>query len=551
MLKRLEISNYAIIEKIVVDFSDQLTIVTGETGAGKSILMGALGLILGNRADTKVLYDESKICYVEGTFDLTNLDIQDWFANHEIDQVNELVIRREISTSGKSRAFLNDGLTNLNNLKSLAIHLIDVFAQFDTLDIQRQDEQFVILDTVAGQLDVIRKYQSQFDSWQKQQLSLIQLKKLQSEQIKEEDYLRFQLEELESLDLKSGEMHDLEQRQERIAKAVDIQMACNKAKTLLQESSTSILSQLQELTSAFRNIHADIPEIDEILNRLDSSFLELEDLAHEIDRFNHQETPGNESLSAIEDRLSNIFSLLRKHQLQEGDQLLDLRIDLEKKLGRTENLVEEINSLESKIETVRAKLQKQANEIQKRRIKARKKLEGETQDLLSQLAMPDAVLKIQIDDDQDLNRYGKDRVEFLFTANLGGRLLPIKQVASGGELSRLNLCIKSIVAGKTTLPTLIFDEIDSGISGMVAEKMGKMIHQLAKHHQIISITHSPQIAAKANQHYFVYKEGHAGRTKTKIKELNPEERITEIATMLSTNPPSKSALANAKELLNL
>ncbi len=551
MLKRLEISNYAIIEKINIDFSNKLTIITGETGAGKSILMGALGLLLGRRADLKVLFDDSKKCFVEGTFNLEGYDLEEWFDTHEMEFERELIIRREIATSGKSRAFLNDGLVTLAILKSLSIHLIDIFAQFDTLDIQHQEEQFKILDTMANQLKNVQIYQKRHTLWQDDLSKLSKLKQLQSQQLKEEDYIKFQYEEIEQLNLKIGEYHDLEQKLKRLSKSADIQAACHKGGNLLKQHSSSIISQLNEVVNGFRSIKTDLPEIIEFINRLDSGIVELEDLAMDIERFGESDMSSEENLQQIEDRLSLIYSLLRKHQLQNGDQLLELMDQLSTQMKSNENLDSVIKELEAKAVQEKNELLNLASKLNKKRESVKKNLEDKIRELLIQLAMPDAVLSIQLEKLEDLNRFGNNSVEFLFTANLGSKLLPVKQVASGGEMSRLNLCLKSIVAGRSTLPTLIFDEIDSGISGMVAEKMGRMIHQLAQQHQIISITHSPQIAAKANQHYFVFKEGHTGKTQTKVKVLNEEERITEIATMLSTDPPSKSALANAKELLNL
>ena len=551
MLKNLEISNYAIIDKINIDFSDKLTIITGETGAGKSILMGALSLILGKRADLKSLFDESRKCFIEGVFDIKDYDLQKWFDQHEFDYQDELIIRREISASGKSRAFLNDGLVTLNILKDLSIYLLDIFAQFDNLELQHQDEQFKILDTLADQLDSLKIYQSNFEALNKEKRRLDKLKVQLSEQLKEQDYLKFQSEEIETLDLKEGEYNTLEEKQKLLTQSADIQNACSTALALLKNSESSVQDQLSQALSEFRGIRSDLPKIVEFIERLESSLLELEDLTNEVEQFDEADLAGGDRLEDIESRLSSIYSLLRKHQLQDGDQLLSLQNNLVQQLSSTRELEDEINGLENNIKTQEERLDKEATKLSKKRNSVQKKIEKDVGVLLDQLAMSDAKLVVELKSTDTLNRMGKDKLEFLFTANLGAKPQPIRQVASGGEMSRLNLCLKSLVAGKSTLPTLIFDEIDTGISGMVAEKMGSMIHNLAKSHQIISITHSPQIAAKANQHYFVYKEGHTGKTKTKVRALSKEERITEIATMLSTNPPSKNALANAKELLKL
>lgn len=551
MLKRLEITNYAIIEQIDIDFSDKLTIITGETGAGKSIIMGALHLLLGKRADRNTLFDADKKCVIEGSFQIDGYDLEPWFSEHELEYENPLILRREISKSGKSRAFINDGLTTLNVLQELSIYLIDIYAQFDNLDLHHQEEQFKILDTLAGQLDQVKLYQTQYDQLSKKRNELRTLQEQLRQEIKEQDYIQFQFDEIEKLQIKSGEYQELEQLQARMAQATDIQTLCNQAVELLQEGTPSVQQLLLKIVHEFRGLKSEIPEIQNIIERMDSTALEIEDITSEISNLGEADYETEYSLEEIEDRLSDIHNLLRKHQLQDGDELLELAIQLSNQLSAQVELDDRITALISDIESQEKTLFNQASNISKGRQRIKSSLEKTIQDLLDKLAMPHAQLVVELTSQKQLNRWGCDQVELLFTANLGKAPQPLNKVASGGEMSRLNLCLKSVVAGQSTLPTLIFDEIDTGISGMVAEKMGQMIHDLAQHHQIISITHSPQIAAKANHHYFVYKKGSTGKTTTHVKLLSEEERITEIAIMLSTNPPSASALANAKELLNL
>ncbi len=551
MLKKLEISNYAIIDKIEIGFSDRLTIITGETGAGKSILMGALGLILGKRADTKVLFDDQRKCYIEGTFSIDGLNLQHWFEDHEMEYEEELVIRREISKSGKSRAFLNDGLVTLQILRELSIHLIDIFAQFDNLDLQEHEEQFNVLDTLANQKKLVTEYQAKYKQWAEAKSALGALESELSQKLKEQDYIKFQFEEIEQLNLQVGELAKLEDKHAKMSQSEDIKLSCSTAIRLLKDGEHNVIRQLAEVLNGFRSIKTEISEVEDFKSRLDSSLVELEDLTIEIESYNDSDVGDLGNLANIESRLSEIYQLFRKHQLQNEEGLLSLQSSLQNQLSSSSQLEQAIELTKKTIKDLSSTLISQGEKIHQGRKKVKPKLEKEVAKLLDQLAMPDGKILVNLKKTETLKSNGLDDVDFLFTANVGKAPQPINKVASGGELSRLNLCLKSIVAGKTTLPTLIFDEIDTGISGMVAEKMGSMIHELAARHQIISITHSPQIAAKADQHYFVYKQGHTGKTITQIKSLNKEERITEIATMLSTNPPSKSALANAKELLKL
>ena len=548
MIKKLFIQNYAIIDELGIQFSDHLTTITGETGAGKSILMGALSLILGDRADTSVLFEKEKKCIVEGTFDLSHYQLQSFFESHELDYDDELILRREIKPSGKSRAFINDSPVLLSDMKALSNLIIDIHRQFDTLDINDVSFQLNTLDALAEHPKLLSEYREAFHVWKEEQKELETLVAQQAEQLKELDFLRFQLNEIEQLELSKNELAELQQEQEQLAFAEELREALGKAQYVIEDNEHSISSILAELLSLFERAGSAAEQIKE---RIESAIIELEDIARESG-FMHddiQADPGR--LELIENRLSQIYNLLKKHQLESLSELLDLSDDFRTQIQSFESSEDRIQYLQKNQQKQLEQVLKLGKQISKQRAAVIPLLETQVQNLLKQVAMPNAIFKVHQETVETPKSSGIDEVKFLFTANKGGQLQPIKNVASGGELSRLALCIKSIVAAAIPLPTLIFDEIDSGVSGDVSLKMGKILHDLSRNHQVTVITHSPQISAMGDRHYFVYKETDEERTFTKVKEVEGKERIKAVAVMLSSDPPTEAALDNAKELLSL
>jgi len=549
MIQRLLISNYALIESVEIQFSDQLTIITGETGAGKSILLGALGLVMGNRADLKVLYSQEKKCVVEAHFNIKHYNLQSFFVENDIDYEEELIIRRELTPSGKSRAFVNDTPTTLNVLKSLSGALIDLHQQFDTQDINNVSFQLRMIDALAGNDKRLNEYSTLYSRFQTNKKSLQKLIEKQDATNKELDFLHFQLEEFDKAGLVIGEQNTLESEQKTLSSAEEIKSTLTAAKQLISESDYSILNQLAESTNKLNDLSGLNETLKSLSDRLNGLVFELEDLTNEIVRVEESTEYDEERIAEITERLDLIYKLQTKHQVTTVDQLLDIQSGVQKQLSEAGDLHQEIETLQTLIDGQEDILYKLAEQLTKKRQSVIPQFEKKVQKLLKQLSMKDAQLKVEVTELEALNNSGIDQINFLFTANAGGRLETIKKVASGGELSRLALCTKSLVADAIPLPTLIYDEIDAGVSGNVALEMGNILNDLASRHQVISITHTPQIAGRADKHYLVYKAKTSGKTLTKLKELSKEEKITEIATMLSGSPPTNSALVTAKELL--
>ena len=551
MIKSLYIRNYAIIENLEVHFSKGLTIITGETGAGKSILLGALGLIMGNRAETKVLYEADKKCVVEGRFNIKAYGLNAFFAQNDLDYDEDVVIRREIVPSGKSRAFINDTPVNLKILQDVSSKLIDLHQQFDTLSLQEQQFQLNAIDALAENRALLVAYRNGYQTLKANQHRLAQLKSKNKEVNNQTDFIKFQLEELLQAQLVPDEQPRLEQEQLQLDHAEAIKMATNAAFQQLSEQELSIIGQLQEIGMAINQVKAYHPQLASLYDRLDSITLEIRDLSNEFENLAEQTEFDPQRNQEVRDRLDLIYRLQNKHQCASVSELLTLAESLDKQLTGFDELDQEIASLEKTIADQELALKEQALEISQRRQGVTQEFQRAAELLLVDLAMPHATLEVAIHQQESLNDHGIDHLEFLFSANKGGKLLPIREVASGGELSRLALVIKSLVASAIPLPTLVFDEIDSGISGDVALKMGNILKKVATGHQVITITHAPQVAAKADIHYFVYKAVNEERTITNVRLLDQEERIKEIAIMLSQNPPSDFAIANARELVSL
>lgn len=549
MLTRLSINNYAIIDELEIDFSGKLSIITGETGAGKSIIIGALGLILGERADSSSLVNKEKKCIVEGTFSgNSKKQVTDFLKANELDAEEELVLRREIGTNGKSRAFINDTPVNLVQLQQLSSLLIDLHQQFDTLELGETDFQRQVLDALAGQLSLVEEYQLQYRQWLQLRKETEELKAQQQQFEKEADYNRFQFTELEEAAFRENELEETEAELKLLNNSEGIKAALAKTYFDLRESETPVVQQLKILLNqlnAFSSYHPDLPVL---LQRLQSAQVELQDIADDVDRISNHINYDPDRIEQLNERLSLGYKLQKKHDVSSTAELLMIQKELEEKLQAVLNIEETIQQKEKETNHLLAEAKKTAEKITTGRNKQVKTLEDKVNILLVQVGMPNAKLKVLVQP-ADLSSSGADAIEFLFDANRSGQFQPVRKVASGGELSRLMLCIKSLVAQSIDLPTLIFDEIDTGISGEAARQVGIIMKELAAKRQVICITHQPQIAGKADAHFFVYKEIVKDKVKTNIKQLTTEERITAIAKMLSGEKPTAAAMENAREMV--
>ena len=550
MLKRLHIRNYALIDEIDIHFSERLTIITGETGAGKSILLGALGLVMGERADSKVFYNDTEKCVVEATFDVSSYDLKSFFDEHELDYDSEVFIRREVSPAGKSRAFVNDTPVNNQVLQRLTETLVDLHQQFDTLDIHNVNFQLRMIDALADNAVLLKEYQSGYRRYASDRKKLAEYISLSESGSKEMDFLRFQLEELQQAALTAGEQDAMENELAKLTGAEEIKVAYAAAFSHLIESEQNVISQLQSIARSFQNTRKLSADLSSLSERFEALIVDLQDIGRVCDRIAEKTEHDPERIMELQDRLNIIYKLQKKHSVSSVEELLEIQARLEDQTSGYTDLGEVIAKLEKEIAAQEAVLREKASVLSTRRKGVTEGFETRVHGMLEQLSMPHARLKVEINDTAQLTATGLDDVQFLFASNVGSRFLPIRDVASGGELSRLTLCTKSLVADAIPLPTLIFDEIDTGISGDVSLKMGHILKELSERHQVVSITHTPQIASRADAHYFVYKTVDGNRTITRIRLLNHDERIRSIAVMLSGNPPSESALATARELLN-
>ncbi len=551
MIKSLHIRNYAIIESLEINFSEGLTIITGETGAGKSILLGALGLIMGNRADTKSLYNEAEKCVVEARFDVRSYQLQAFFTDNDIEYDEETIIRREIAPSGKSRAFINDSPVNLNVLQQLSSALIDLHQQFDTLDIHNVSFQLRMIDALADNKRLAAGYEEEYRQYIADKRRLDNLIHRNEASAKEVEFLQFQLEEFNKAELVDGEQERLEQELSVLANAEEIKRTMNAAFQYLSESEQSLVSQMEELGIMLHQIGKYDGKLAALSEKYDGLTEELKDIAGEFETIAEQTEYDPERITEIQARLDLIYRLENKHRVGTVKELLDIQANLQAQLGEFGDLSTEIETLRKRIAEQETHLYQVANMLSERRHLVVPDFEDKVKAMLSQLSMEHAVLKVDCKKNDTLGPTGLDELNFLFTANKGGRLQMIKDVASGGELARLTLVTKSLVASAIPLPTLIFDEIDVGVSGDVALRMGNILRQLSNQHQVVTITHSPQVASKADAHYFAYKVEKEDRVITKVKALSRDERIRAIATMLSQNPPSEAAIENARQLMEV
>jgi len=549
MLQKLSIRNYALIDSLDIEFDKGLNIITGETGAGKSIILGALSLILGQRAESKYFFNQDKKCVIEGSFALADENLRELFEENDLDFSKEGLLRREISIDGKTRSFINDTPVNLSILKQIGEKLIDIHSQHATQEINDADFQLLIVDSLANHQPLLLNYRSGFKKL-KQDTSL--LKKLISEADEarnKQDYEQFLFNELEQAKLQEGEQEELEQELERLTHAETIKRALLTASGLINESEPSALQILKEASLQLQGIEKFDPAINVLYERLRSSIIEIKDITDEVSAIEENTLHSAKRLEIVNQRLDLFYTLQQKHRLSNNTELLALQKQLEENLNKLLSSDEHIEKLQQEIDQLKKELHKQADQLSVNRKKAIKVVEEQTSSTLKKVGMLNAKLVLDQKVLPELYKDGLDEINLLFTANAGQTPAPVNKVASGGELSRLMLAIKALLAKHTSLPTIIFDEIDTGISGETALKVGEVISELGENMQVISITHLPQIAAKGTSHYFVHKNEDKGKTTTGIRKLKQEERIGVIAEMLSGKNPGASAIENAKELL--
>ncbi len=550
MLQQLNIKNYALIEDLSVDFTDGFSVITGETGAGKSILLGALGFVLGDRADTGVLFNKEMKCVVEAHFQLNGNNLQPLFDSNDLDFDKEGIFRRELSPQKKSRAFINDTPVSLQVMKEIGSQLVDIHSQHDSLLLTDADFQLHLLDEIAQSQNLLVEYQTNYGVYNSLNRRLNELRETASKNIAENDYLKFQLDELQKAQLKEGEYAEIEQSLNVMENAEEIRSLLFSANGLLENSETAILPQLNELSSAMHRLKQLMPSSEELLQRIESTQLELKDIAYDLERIGDGAQFDEEKLQELQERFDLLSRLMMKHHVKEFEALIALRDELETKVNAFENIDQEIAQTESALKKQETLLRELASKLHALRMKAAKTFGNQVTDLARQLAMPHAVFQIAVELLKDFSPTGLDQVRFMFSANKGIEVAELSKVASGGELSRLMLSIKSVVSQHNYIPTLIFDEIDTGVSGEVAAKIGGIMQGMGTSLQLISITHLPQVASKAAHHFFIYKDNEGARTQSHIKVLSTKERVTEIAKMLSNDKVTPEALKAAEVLLN-
>ena len=552
MLLQLKISNYALISESLIDFKDGLTVITGETGAGKSILMGALSLVTGARADSSVIKQGEKKTVVEAQFDLSNYNLKTFFDDNDLDYEDITTIRREILDTGKSRAFVNDTPVALNQLKELGNFLIDIHSQHKTLEIFGESFQTGVLDAFAKNKDLISEYQGLYESYKKTKSEVAALEKQAAESKKESEYLHFRYDELEKAKLQEGEQKELEDELDILTHNEDIKIAVSTSSMLIISAEEgTVLQKLKEAENELQKISPYYPKAQELFSRIQSVYIELDDIGRELDTLNENTEYSPERLDFVNSRLTTIYNLEKKFSVASVEELITQRDDLKKRLDLIDNSDERIAEKKKELKEVVKKLSSSAEKITLSRKNALEGLKSEVETLISSLGIPDGKFDVEFSGTADFLPNGRDGIKFMFSANKNVPLSDLSKTASGGELSRLMLCLKYILSRSTKLPTIIFDEIDTGISGDVAGKTGQMFKKIAGFMQVICITHLPQVAAKGSHHFKVFKHEEDGIIRSDIKELSMEERVNEIAGMLSGEKVSAAALENAKELLQI
>ena len=549
MIQSLSIENYAIINNLEIDFSRGLSIITGETGAGKSILLGALSLILGKRADTSILKDKSRKCIVEGTFDITEYGFQDFFDENDIDYDDFTILRREISPNGKSRAFINDSPVNLNLLSEIGIRFIDIHSQHQNLNLSNSQFHLKVIDSFSHSEDILKKYQEVYTLFKDLSKEYQYLLEKSQQSQADLDYYQFQFNQLDIAKLKENEQYELEQELEKLNHAEEIKNNLNGSVSLLSGEDNTVLNQLKDIHSFINKIIKFYPDIAEYGKRLESTYIELKDVASELELLKERIELDPEKLEYINERLDLIYSLQHKHKVNTIKDLLDIKELLKQKIDEVSSYEFKLEDLKKRMNECENKLKDFAQKLSQQRQQSLKNVEKEITILLLDLGIPNGRFKIHHEITGNYTINGIDRVHFLFSANKNITLQEISKIASGGELSRLMLSIKSLLSDSSGLPTIIFDEIDMGVSGEIADKVGNIIKRMSKGMQIINITHLPQVACKGDFHYLVYKSDEGESTTAHVKLLNNEERHIEIARMLSGEELTEAAMENARELL--
>jgi DNA repair protein RecN (Recombination protein N) len=550
MLQKLKILNYAIIDELSINFSEKLNIITGETGAGKSILMGALDLVLGKRADTAVLKDKAKKCIVEATFHLkNNAAVKDFFEANDLDNETDILIRREIAANGKSRSFVNDTPVNLTQLKELSNNLVDLHRQFDTQEIGTENFQREVIDALADNGNLLAELKTIFTKYTIAKNELEALRIQQANADKEADYNKFLLEEFTEINLQENELENLDAEIKLLSNAENIKLQLSGVYIPLTNSEEPIAQNLKALAQKLSGLKEYHTDIEDLQKRLVSAQIEIQDVADELERIDDGIHYDAERINTVNERLSAGYKLQKKHGVTATAQLLEIQEALQQKLDAVFNITTNIEKLEKESAKLFAEATNIATKINTNRNTQTKPFTQKVNALLAQIGMPNAQIKVDIKP-TTLSAHGSDEINFLFDANKSNRFEPLHKVASGGELSRLMLSVKSLVAKKLQLPVLIFDEIDTGISGEAAKQVGIIMKDLSSNHQLIAITHQPQIAAKAAAHYFVYKQIVNDAIQTSVRLLNSDERIVAIAQMLSGEKPTAAAMENAKEMMN-
>ena len=550
MLKQLYISNFALIHEMDVSFPGKLSVITGETGAGKSIFLEALGLVLGNRADLAALQNKNKKCIIEAEFDTKGLELKSFFEENDLDYDSTVLLRREISTEGKSRSFLNDTPVGLSTLKLLSEKLIDIHSQHQTLLLNQTNFQLEVLDAFAGCLNEFREYKIEFSKLNKLNGVLKNLKEQESQAKKELDYFQFLFNELEESEIKAGILESLEEESAALENAETIKNILQNTANSISGGDVNMLSGLAQAKQNLQSLSKYGKNYNEFFERINSVYIELKDLAAGLEDAETEITVDEKKLNETNSKLDKLNRLLKKHNVNTVEELLTVKTEIENKLTKIDSIEKEIDDTQKHIDKLITTCTKIAKKLSDIRLKSVGDIEKQVKEVLTDLSMQNANFKIEITHSKELTSCGFDQVKFLFSANKGATLNELHKVASGGELSRLMLCLKALLASKKQLPTIIFDEIDTGVSGDVADKIGNILLKMGNTMQVVTITHLPQMASKGGHHLFVYKNDDADKTVSYIKELSKDERIVEIAKMLSTSNPTPSALKNAKELLN-
>lgn len=550
MLKKLYIKNFTLIDTLNINFCSGFSVITGETGAGKSIILGAIGLLLGQRADSKMIKDGTSHCIVEAHFDISKYNLNNFFDKNELDyEPEDCIIRRELTNNGKSRSFINDTPASLNLLKELGEQLIDIHSQHQNLLLQKDDFQLNVIDTIAASQKLLSDYKNNYNNFKKYNEQLEQLKYKIENDKKNYDFIKFQFDELSNANLKEGEQENLENLSESMNHYEEIKSALFEADNALQNEEYGAINQIksaQQQLDSIRNVQQNAGAL---ADRLKNCLIEIKDIAEDVDTYKEKIDFDPAELERINTKLDKIYSLQQKYHLNDTKGLIDLTNNLQHQLDNLDNSDVLIKDIQIKVDELSAVCIKESAVITKKREKAAKKIEEEMTKRLIPLGLPNVRFKIQLEK-KPISNDGADKASFLFSANPGTKLQPISQIASGGEIARVMLSLKAMISGTVKLPTIIFDEIDIGVSGKIAEKMARIMQEMGEDRQVISITHLPQIAALGTTHYKVYKEQSQTGTSSRMIELTPDERIKEIAQMLSGSNITNAALENAKELLN-